>query len=129
MTTRAATSPPELCRPLSAPRPSSAPTLGPQVVRWIEANCVLGEGDHFGEPVRLRRWQKALLYVLYELTPTGRRRYTRALFEMPKVQREDAAGRVRRAVRAGRTWQGVADYPGRRGELRAGRPAVRRHED
>ncbi len=74
----------EVCRPLSAPPPSTAPTLGPQVVRWIEANCVLGEGDHFGQPVRLRRWQKALIYRLYELTPTGRRRYSRALFELPK---------------------------------------------
>jgi phage terminase large subunit-like protein len=84
MTTPARTSCEHRCRPLSAPPRSTAPTLGPQVCRWIEANCVLGEGDHFGEPVRLRRWQKALLYSLYELTPTGRRRYTRALLELPK---------------------------------------------
>jgi phage terminase large subunit-like protein len=84
MTTRARTSPDRRCRPLSAPPALTAPTLGPQVCRWIEANCVLREGDHFGEPMRLRRWQKALLYSLYELTPTGRRRYTRALLELPK---------------------------------------------
>ncbi len=84
MTTPVLTSPERRCRPLSAPPASTTPTLGPQVCRWIEANCVLGEGDHFGEPVQLRRWQKALLYSLYELTPTGRRRYTRALLELPK---------------------------------------------
>jgi len=61
-----------------------APTLGPQVCRWIEALCVLGEGDFFGQPVKLRRWQRAILYRLYELNPDGSRRYRRALIGFAK---------------------------------------------
>jgi hypothetical protein len=45
------------------------PTLGPLVCRWIERYCVLGEGDYFGQPFRLRPWQRAFLYRLYELVP------------------------------------------------------------
>lgn len=52
--------------------------------RWIEANCVLGEGDWFGQPVRLRPWQKSWLYRLYELNPDGSRRWRRALIGVPK---------------------------------------------
>jgi len=45
---------------------------------------VLGEGDSFGQPVRLRRWQRAILYRLYELLPDGSRRYRRALIGFAK---------------------------------------------
>jgi phage terminase large subunit-like protein len=54
------------------------------VIAWIEANCVYGEGDHFGEPVRLELFEKLWLIWLFELRPDGRRRYRRALFEEPK---------------------------------------------
>ena len=41
---------------------------------------MLGEGDHYGQPVRLRDWQKRWLWRLYEYYPeTGKRRYRRAL--------------------------------------------------
>lgn len=65
------------------------PTLGPLVCRWIEACCVLGEGDYYGQPVRLRRWQKAIIYQLYEVWPPGhpmegRRVYRRALIGVAK---------------------------------------------
>lgn len=79
-----------------------APTLGPLVCRWIEQNVVLGEGDHYGKPFRLRRWQKRHLWELFELWPKDpearsldpsvwqaerldlERRYLEALFGMPK---------------------------------------------
>jgi phage terminase large subunit-like protein len=64
----------------STPRP----TKGPRVCRFIEKHCVLGEGDYFGQPVRLTRWQKRLIYRLYELNPDGSRRYRRALIGKPK---------------------------------------------
>lgn len=61
------------------------PTHGPFVCRWIETNCVNGEGDYFGEPIRLRRFQRRFLYRLYEYYPeTGERRYRRALWTMGK---------------------------------------------
>lgn len=60
------------------------PTEGQRVCRFIERNCRLGEGDYYGEPVKLRRWQKKFLYQLYELKPDGSRRYRRALLGVPK---------------------------------------------
>jgi phage terminase large subunit-like protein len=58
--------------------------LGEFVARWIEANCVLGEGDYFGEPFVLRSWQRAIVRELYRLNPDGSRKYRRALIGLPK---------------------------------------------
>ena len=57
---------------------------GARVCRWIERHCVLGEGDYFDQPFRLRSWQRRFLYRLYELNPDGSRRYRRALLGLPK---------------------------------------------
>jgi phage terminase large subunit-like protein len=70
--------------PLSRPPLTDAPSDGPKVIAWIEGNCVYGEGDHWGEPVRLETFEKLFLCWLFELRPDGRRRYRRALFEVPK---------------------------------------------
>ncbi|MEU1596195.1 terminase large subunit [Streptomyces sp. NPDC005708] len=44
-----------------------------------------GEGDYFGQPVRLLRFQKQFLYWLYEYNPrTGERRFREAMLEVPK---------------------------------------------
>lgn len=44
-----------------------------------------GEGDYFGQPVRLLRFQKQFLYWLYEYSPvTGERRFREAMLEVPK---------------------------------------------
>lgn len=52
---------------------------------WIEANLVYGEGDYFGQPVRLREFQRRFLWRLYEFYPeTGNRRYRRALWSAGK---------------------------------------------
>jgi phage terminase large subunit-like protein len=76
---------PSLARPLSAPRSLGWPTHGPLVCKWIQRHCVYGEGDFFGQPVRLLRYQKQFLYWLYEYSPTtGERRFREALFEVPK---------------------------------------------
>lgn len=76
-----------MCKPLSAPRSLGWPSHGKTVCAWIERNCVYGEGDYFGEPVRLQRWQKQILWWLYEYNPVTReRRFREALIEVPKGQ-------------------------------------------
>ena len=58
-------------KPLSAPPLTDAPSDGPPVIRWIEKNCRCGEGDHWGEPVRLELFQKLFLCQLFEKRPDG----------------------------------------------------------
>lgn len=60
------------------------PTLGPWVSAWIEKNVVYGEGDYAGRPFRLRKFQRDFINQCYELEPTGRRVYDRALLGLPK---------------------------------------------
>jgi hypothetical protein len=76
--------PTDVCRPLSSPPLTNAPSDGPAVISWIEHHCVYGEGDHWGEPVRLEVFEKLFLIWLFERRPDGRRRYRRALLEVPK---------------------------------------------
>lgn len=82
--------------PLRAAEPLSAPPLvgdpatddryaeGRKVVRWIERNCRYGEGDKFGQPVRLEPFQVRIVLHLFEHLPNGDLRYRRALIEVPK---------------------------------------------
>jgi phage terminase large subunit-like protein len=61
------------------------PTRGRAVCKWIEANCVYGEGDYLGQPVKLLPFEERFLWRLYEYDPdTDRRRYRRALLGMGK---------------------------------------------
>lgn len=76
--------PEQIPKPASAPPLTDAPSDGPKVIRWIEANCRFGEGDKFGQPVRLELFQKISLCWLFELRPDGKRRYRRAFLETPK---------------------------------------------
>jgi phage terminase large subunit-like protein len=55
------------------------PTLGPQVCRWIETFLVHGEGDQFGERWKLERWQREIIYRLYEFYPDTLKRVTRRM--------------------------------------------------
>lgn len=64
--------------------PALAPSLGARVCAWIERYLVHGEGDYLGQPFKLRRWQRALIYRAYELNPDGSRRYSRVLWGFPK---------------------------------------------
>ncbi len=43
-----------------------------------------GEGDHFGERVRLELFEQLFLTWLFELRPNGSRRYRRALLQVPR---------------------------------------------
>jgi hypothetical protein len=68
---------------------ASWPTLGPQVVAWIEANLVHGPGDINGQPAVVSDEMRGLLYRLYEVQPrgtprAGRRRFHRASISLPK---------------------------------------------
>lgn len=65
-------------------RPALAPTLGPQLCRWIERHLVHAEGDYLGQPIALRDWEKRLIYRAYELDRDGTRRYSRGLWGLPK---------------------------------------------
>lgn len=59
-------------------------TLGPRVCSWIERYVVHGEGDYYGQPFKLRPWQRAIIYAAYELTATGARRWRTVLLGLPK---------------------------------------------
>ena len=52
----------------STPPPADGlwPSHGRLAVRWIERNCVNGEGDLFGQPARLTAAQKLWIYRWYE---------------------------------------------------------------
>lgn len=65
------------------------PTLGPQVVAFMEAYLVHGPGDLRGEPLRLDDEKRALLYRMYEVYPpgheqAGRRRFKRVALSLRK---------------------------------------------
>jgi len=68
----------------NGPVPPPERTLGPQWCRWIERNCVMGEGDAYGRAVRLAPWQRALNWKLAEIRDDGRRRYAFALISLGK---------------------------------------------
>lgn len=56
------------------------PSHGALAVRWIEDNCVCGEGDWFGQLIKLRPDQKRFLYRWYEYCPECQQwRYDEAL--------------------------------------------------
>ncbi len=48
------------------------PTLGIEAWRWIEDNCVIPDGDHWGEPYRLTNEMIRFLVHFYRVDPTGR---------------------------------------------------------
>lgn len=65
------------------------PTLGPQVVDWIEANLVYGPGELKGLPYKVEPEFKALLWRMYEVYPedhklAGRRRFKRCSLSLRK---------------------------------------------
>lgn len=65
------------------------PTLGMQVVQWIEDNLVFGPGDLRGEPAIVDAEKRALLARAYEIYPqghpnAGRRRFKRVHFSLRK---------------------------------------------
>ncbi len=53
-----------------APAPGQLwPTYGPMAVRWMQANAICGEGDYYGQLIKLRPDQKRFVYRWYEYCP------------------------------------------------------------
>ena len=68
---------------------SKYPSLGSQVIVWIEDNLVYGPGDLRGMPIKLDDEKKALLIRMYEIYPkghsqVGRRRFKRVALSLRK---------------------------------------------
>lgn len=80
---------------LMVPKPDGVvyPTLGPQIVEWMQDNLVFGPGDLRGEPLRLDNEQQAFIWKLYEVFPkshpmAGRRRFRRCALSLAKGLRK-----------------------------------------
>jgi len=66
-------------------KPTTPPSRGDRVIRFIEQHCVHPDGPWVGQPVRLLEWQKRFLRQLFELDPaTGLRRHRWCLLGVPK---------------------------------------------
>src|SRR5215831_7527563 len=53
--------------------PTDDPTLGQEIIRWIETNCRVPEGVLVGQPLVLMDWQKREVLRIYD-NPAGTRR-------------------------------------------------------
>lgn len=62
---------------MMVPTHDGAPTLGPQIVAFIEHHLVFGPGDVHGQPARVEPDKAAIIWRAYELRPDGRRRFQR----------------------------------------------------
>lgn len=65
------------------------PTLGAQVCAFIESYLVFGPGDLLGQPAKLDREKRGLIYRMYEIYPknhplAGRRRFKRCAVSLRK---------------------------------------------
>lgn len=73
------------------------PSLGGQVVEWMEENLVFGPGDLRGQPLVLDDEQKGFIWRFYELFPhghiqAGRRRFRRCALSLAKGLRKTELG-------------------------------------
>lgn len=57
------------------------PTLGPQVVAFLEDRATFGPGSLKGQPAKLDAEKKAIIYRAYEVYPRGHRREGRRRFQ------------------------------------------------
>lgn len=64
--------------------PDIRPSLGGEVIDWIETFLVHGPGDVQGQPIDLDDEFAAFIYRAYELRPDGQRQYRRAFLSRPK---------------------------------------------
>jgi hypothetical protein len=75
------------------PRYRFPASLGPVVADWIEATCVHGPGDVYGQPVRLTDEERAFLVEAYAIDRnTGRRHVTTAVYSRRKGTRKSELG-------------------------------------
>src|SRR5215471_5888537 len=56
------------------------PTLGEEIIAWIETNCRVPEGVLIGQPIELMDWQKSWILRVYD-NPAGTRR---AILSLPR---------------------------------------------
>jgi hypothetical protein len=78
-----------ICVPEIEPPKKAWPSLGPQVVEFIEANLVFGPGDLRGMPARVDDEKRDLIHRAYEVYPkshalAGRRRFKRVAWSLRK---------------------------------------------
>lgn len=68
--------------------PAQPVSLGPKVIRWIEAYCVIPDGPMIGQPFRVPDWWGQVICEWYEMVPDGkgglRRRYSQGVIGVPK---------------------------------------------
>ena len=67
--------------------PSSEQPDAPEgeiVATFIESFCRLSKGDAAGQLIKLRPWQREILYELFSHRPDGKRKYRRGLLLMPR---------------------------------------------
>jgi phage terminase large subunit-like protein len=53
--------------------PADDPTLGQEIIRWIESTCRVPEGALVGQPLQLMEWQRDAIRKTYD-NPHGTRR-------------------------------------------------------
>jgi hypothetical protein len=46
-------------------------SLGPQIVKWIQRHLVFGPGDLLGQPAKVDKEKRALIYRMYQVYPRG----------------------------------------------------------
>ncbi len=78
-----------VCVPEMEPEGQEWPSLGPQVVQWIETELVFGPGDLRGKRAEVDPEKRALLTRAYEVYPrtherAGRRRFKRVCWSLRK---------------------------------------------
>jgi phage terminase large subunit-like protein len=78
-----------LVMPAMEPEGEEWPSLGPQVVAWIEKHLVFGPGDLRGQPAQVDDEKRALICRMYEVYPRvheqgGRRRFKRCAVSLRK---------------------------------------------
>ncbi len=74
----------ELTKGNNGPLPARNRTLGPTWVRFVHDNCVMGEGDKYGQPAVMEPEQQALYWKMAEIEPTGEFRFELVLLSLGK---------------------------------------------
>ncbi len=74
------------------------PTLGPQVVQWIEENLVYGPGDLRGQPYRVAPDFAAWLYRAYEVFPADHRKAGKRRFKRVAISERKGLAKTEKAA-------------------------------
>jgi hypothetical protein len=78
--------------------PGKWPTLGPQVVEWIEEYLVYGPGELKGEPYVVEPEFKAQIYRMYEIFPQGHKSQGRRRFKRASLSLRKGTGKTEKAA-------------------------------